>query len=387
MRANRLLLFLFCMLLGSCVDRFKLPNSHDSGYDLVCYGQITNNYGIQKIELSYSASLADSDVLPCTNAHVFVEVNEERPIEFFEWGAPGEYFMWLDEESLTVGNTFKLIIETTDGEVYESEMETMLPQPAIQQITIKQEKKKVLSKGQMQELDGLMFYTDASSNDSNTKYFRLELEETWKIISPLTGVLFDGWHDHLIPADSAYICYKSELVSDVVTISMEDYLEQSIKQFPTYFVHNQSEKLNYEYGLNVKMMAVSYNSYKFWNDLELLHQGSGGIFEVQPYSAQGNIKCISDPTRKAIGVFEVVSYTEKGEHVFNEYGFWYDEYESCSLEELHNGKRDIDPARLPAYIYYKPIPGQMNPLPCIVPGPCVDCRLRGGIPQKPEYWN
>ena len=118
----------------------------------------------------------------------------------------------------------------------------------------------------------------------------------------------------------------------------------------------------------------------------------GSIFDPQPSGTGGNVHCTTDPGETVVGFIGCTSQTEKRIYIDRSQlptVTVFSGYEICSLDTVPNDP--VDFARYYGTGFGIPIQPMHNAFGNIsdilsAAGGCVDCRLRGGMLEKPDFW-
>lgn len=71
-----------------------------------------------------------------------------------------------------------------------------------------------------------------------------------------------------------------------------------------------------DYYIEIQQRSISKEAYNYWRTVEQLSTNNGSLFDTAPAVVRGNLKCVSDPTKVAYGLFEVSD--QKGDGFFIE---------------------------------------------------------------------
>ncbi len=141
----------------------------------------------------------------------------------------------------------------------------------------------------------------------------------------------------------------------------------------------------------VKQYALSREAFEYWQILKKNTESTGTIFDPQPSQLQGNIRCLSNPQEPVIGFVIASTVEQKRTFIAGRdlsYRFINPGYEYCELDTIPNS---------PNLIIEKFQDGTFVPV-LSLGGPlgitdytysyknCVDCREKGGINIRPDFW-
>ena len=120
-------------MLSGCIERFYPDESYLETGTLVINAHLTNQPGIQEVEISRSAPLIYPKFEPVRGSFVEVIREDGAFSEFYE-DRPGYYGSDLDEEFLQTGMSYRIRVTTPDGNEYESDFDKLRPVPEIDSI-------------------------------------------------------------------------------------------------------------------------------------------------------------------------------------------------------------------------------------------------------------
>ena len=149
---------------------------------------------------------------------------------------------------------------------------------------------------------------------------------------------------------------------------------------PLNFVSNETDRLSVTYRLNVKQQSLSLDAFDYFQRKNEQAVEAGGMYDVQPSTAVGNLYNVNDPEEVVLGFFHASQVREKQIYVHNNNFFEFDvPHIACEYEPMSWVFRN---AEFPVYIQN---PGNFAPL---LTGEqfCFYCRLQGGDTIRPENW-
>lgn len=245
-------------------------------------GLITDLPGPYRVKLAYAGAYAG--VLqqggvqqPITEAEVVV-TDQSGNSYVFEESERGEYF----SDSLgfrgVVGNTYTLNISTAEGRVYQSLPETIVRNVTFIQLSGEEVTKEVLvGSNRAVEKKGVELYVDFAFYPDADAYVR------WK-----TGFITRfGYFDPK---------------QDIIVFNSSAYTKDTLRKIPIYFEHKRGD-----YNTVVTMQILSKNAFDFWQLGEKQQDNGGTIFETPPVQLVGNIRSVSDPDERVLGLFSAAA--------------------------------------------------------------------------------
>ncbi|QCX39481.1 DUF4249 domain-containing protein [Aureibaculum algae] len=395
------------LLTNSCIEPFEIKTQSFENA-IVVEALITNEYKTQQIKLSNSFSFEDEVVPPETDASVYISDDNGNRIDFTETSKKGTY----DSEipfAAESGNTYQLFITTSDNRSYQSKAIEMSNTTQIENVYAERSSK-------LKE-DGVSIFIDSHDDAGNSKYYRYEFEETYKIVAPdwvsedlvIVPIIVEG-EDGIIDTIQTFefelktteqqTCYKTDLSKGLILTETTDLSEDRIEKFEVRFIKSINPIISYRYSILVKQFVLSIDAYTYYKTLKKISSSDNGIVQNQPGFLQGNISSIDNPDEKVIGFFEVSTVSEK-RMFFNYRDLFVDEDLPPYFipREYSTPLRFVVPFQQNQIKYVGPtdyipnpnnIPDDDNPDPNsgpykFVTAACGDCRILGNN-VKPDFW-
>lgn len=380
-----LIAVLSCLLAG-CVERFYPDEDDLTTGVLVINAHITDNPGVQSIEITRSGGLNFAGIDPVVGCYavLFREDGESR--DFFQI-SPGNYSSDLDSDFLQTGMSFQIQVITPDAEEYHSDFDKIRPVPEIDSLYYQVESMSFQT--EEDAIEGIRYYLDFTFDDKAYEYIRWELTETYEFHNPEMDayVALNRWRTIALPDSSNWrTCYITKRIQDIHTISMDE-LEQGVYiKKPFTFVPNDNieQKLLYKYSLLVRQLSVGPEAFHYWNELKNTSQGQGQIFSTQPALLKSNICNINDESEKVLGFFTMSGLQEKRAMVEDIPGFDQRPYKYYCLPTVRGPGVSV-PSYYPTYFARATYDG--STIYDIVNKHCVDCRAyKGSTHIKPDFW-
>ncbi|MDO1450368.1 DUF4249 domain-containing protein [Rhodocytophaga aerolata] len=375
-------------LTGSCVEPYLPPPIEAPEGLLVIDGYLNSGIGESQIRLSRTQNLADTSVVKAeVSASVFFEGDKGSKYPLTE---KGNGLYTLESIQLENSEKYRLKINTSNGQEYESEYVAVKATPPIDSVSWKVEN------------GGLQLYANTHDEQNNTWYYRWRFEETWQYTSAFESTM-DFVNRQLVPrSEDIYRCWRTEPSTNIIIGSSTRLTRDVIQEFPLQFLPSDSEKLGIRYSILVRQYALSKESYEYLQKLEKNTENLGTLFDPQPSQLTGNLRCVSDPAEIVIGYFDVLA--EQQQRIFigkEQLPAWAvtTGYEACRNDtvdiespprpgeaQIPNGYMFIE-RRL--YIKVFDDMGNIINRPTIgaviSTTNCVDCRTRG-TNIKPDFW-
>ncbi len=386
MRRIDTILFLIIVTVGasSCV-KFYDPEIHaQDANKYVVNGQITDEDGHQKVNVSMTSSISDPKYIPVTGCTV--TINDHHGNNFLMSDAgKGDYLTTIDSSFLISGDSFKVQVMTPSGDILESDYDNFPHGPEMDSVYFLREDQdgNIPNRPEL-TLKGIQFYIDLKGTDTDSRFYRWEEIETWEYHSdyPLEWY-YDGEVHHVSPPDySRKVCWSTRKIPNVFTLSTDNLAENKYLNFPLHFVTNQSSRLAYGYSLLIKQFALSEAGYNYWDQLRINSDQPGGLYEKQPLSIKGNMHNLTHPENEVLGFFGAASVKARRIFVQNVPDLTIEFETYCNFFPLRIGLKEITPSEYPAYLF-----GNEEGYSLTVMSPeCVNCLLLGGTNVKPIFW-
>ncbi len=365
------------MLAAACVEPFEPQVVGDNPNYLVVNG-LLDLTGSATISLTRTTTISSEEQPPAvTNALVEIEDNEGVIFGLFE-NEPGIYS--ARNLTLSTSRMYRLHIVSDDGKEYLSDFVMMKKTPPIDSITLRG------------SADGLDININAHDSSGKTKYYKWNFVQTWEYNSYFRSTyhLVDGLLIPLDKADYHHICYKTVPNDGITVESTVRFKEDRVANFTLTTIPPRSDMISRRYSILVKQYALTEQAFQYMEQLRDNTEHIGGLFDPLPTQVRGNIQCISHPDEIAIGFFIACSVEET--RIF---------LTPDQLPESYPGFRPIpcyaDTTYFEPDIFYGSSENVIEPVyESGVPAPvgfvsanteCVDCRVKGGITEPPDFWH
>jgi len=370
------------MLIGfsGCIKLYEPDYQPDDRYRIVVEGVINSVEGLQTISLHYTSPLNKPVDSPVTGCDVWLYGDGGKIFTFSETG-DGDYRLFMNQADLAVGASFKLIIRTPDNDTIESSVETINPPVPISNVYF--ETRTIPTKDPLDPREGIQFFVDLDAQGSEAGYFKWDLVETWEKHAPMPIVWwYDGvLHKEVPPDYSKMLCWQTEPIPEIFTLTTKNLSAPVYKKFPLHFVDTRSQRLSYLYSLLINQYSISASTFDYWDKMKNNLNQKDGLYTKQPISVIGNLTNITHPDKVVLGNFSVAGVSQKRIFVSDVPGIDAD-FEPCKSSALRFGLWDVSPFDYPAYLdgndqtYFN---SQLSP-------GCVDCTRNGGTTIKPTFW-
>ena len=330
--------------------------------------------------LTRAKNLGDTTInIAELNAQVLIKSNTGTIYPLVDINSTGIY----SSNTMLLSNTnaYKLLITTTDGHQYESELVTPKKSPLIDSITWKQTDEEDVS-----------IFAHTHDDENKTKFYKWNYIETWEYHARLLNYWGEknGRIFFLDSTTQMNKCWSSATSTAVITGTTIALNQDVISKAPIATIIKDDEKIKVRYSILLQQLALDEAAYNYWKIIEKNSQKLGTLFDLQPAQLKGNIRCINFSTEPVIGFITATTATEKRIFINN--------------SELNNWStivtgRECDLLILPtnpldqfAYNYFDSdfapfyFSGSAPAVLIITRKECIDCRLKGGSTTKPLFW-
>ena len=367
------------ILITSCIEEYKPDLDNDDIGKYVVFGRVSNQEGYQTINISYSSDLEIIDKTPVRHCDVSITDDNGNSFELEEEN-DGEYRVWMWEEYLSPGTAYKVDILTSDGIRISSDYDTIPECADLDSVYYIRED--IPTNNPDANIEGIQFYVDMSGTSEQSSYYWYEIEETWEYHTryALTyiydvGRILIGFDP---PDSSMHVCWKTQLANGIFILSTENNSENKYAKLPLHYVKSTQEKLAYGYSLLVKQHALSESSYNYFYKLKNNIGDEEGLYNKQPEQIRGNLHNINNPNHEVLGYFSTTSFKSKRIFIEEVENLVLNYSDMCDESILLRGLRSVPRDLLPVYLRTPGGPWQDDA--------CVDCRVRDGVLEKPDFW-
>jgi hypothetical protein len=265
---NIILLGVLAVIFWSC-DEPAILNVNNAESKLIIEAQVTNKDGYQYVKLSRSNSFYSTGNSPrVTNAVVKVKDDQGLEVIFVHHADSAGYYFPQTPFTGSIGRTYTLSVDV-DGERYEGEDE-MFSVTTIDSLSYRinnDEKKDPKDPGKYYEV---LLFTKEPQNTVDYYLFKFYRNDSLKVYTD-TDIYY---------SDDKTL---AEAIDGITS--------------PIYYAPGDVYK--------VEAYSLTRKGYVFYNDLQSLITGDGGLFNQPPSNSRTNL------TNGALGFFQVSAVNEK----------------------------------------------------------------------------
>jgi hypothetical protein len=313
------------MMMTSCVEEIPLETESFESI-LIVEATITNENKQQEILLSRSYRF---DSIPVQESNATVKVTDDAMNTYTFAEAESGVYKSQTAFAAQPSRNYKLSVITSSGEEFGS-TEMQLTQPtSIDNLYVERDFNE-------NGIEGVSVYVDSYDPTENSRYYRHEFEETYKIIAPLyspeelisNGVEFPILQDdqpffqsfeelidflvtRQLRPEQEQICYKTVNSNTIIQANTTELLEDKLDKYRVHFINRENATIRERYSILVRQFVQSREAFVFYETLNNF-SGSESVFsEDQPGFLEGNVFSVGNNTEKVFGFFEVTSVDEK----------------------------------------------------------------------------
>ena len=318
--------------MSSCYKVYD-PHVDTAQKVLVVDGMITNKTDAYHVVLTYAKPFNSSEKsTPVSGANVFVTDDMGNSYNFNERDK-GNYVSDSLQFTGHPGHSYRLHVATADGAEYESDPQRIFPEVSPDNVYAEFDNEEILDNytGLKVNTHGADLLIDLHNQSDTLPRYRF----TSNLVMQYYWVVFinKNWGDPWIHLD--FYCWKTVNANSNFNLTDEKYSlnSASIKKHQVCFLDDNFNVYAKDYGLKINwddttciptegnyqfflihhrilylnQYSLNNETYLYYKSLKEQIQSEGKLFD--PVAAQliGNIKCISDPEKRAIGFFEASS--------------------------------------------------------------------------------
>ena len=296
------------LILISCTEEIDFKTeSFESA--LVIDATITNQIKHQEILLSRTFRFEEEAPNPETNAEVtIISDNGEFIFQEIEDGKYVSITAFKADPNIN----YILQIITDNGRLYSSSSMQLTQATQLDQLYAVRETNDL-------GVNGMAIYADSYDPTGNSKYYRYEYEETYKIISPtwvsedilVLDEFFPCTVDLVPKAQEERICYNTVKSNTINQTNTNALTEERVTRHLVRFIDEDNFIISHRYSILLKQFIPSQQAYTYYETLNHFSEEGSLLSQVQPGLINSNVFSESDPNEKVLGFFDVSTVTSK----------------------------------------------------------------------------
>ncbi len=382
-KLRNIFLALFIASVVSCEEKFQ-PELKPSAQNLIVVdGMISNLPGPYTVKLSLSSEVEDPHYIPLSGFYVLIEDNLGNHEQLQEI-SPGKYITSENGIQGIIGRKYKIEITATNGKQYTSDFEELLNPVGIDSIYTKVEYRE--EQNLPYDDAGYQFYVDTKMAENDSTFFLWDITATYKYKSDfIIRWIYDGELRPYTNSDTLRTCWLTKNIPGIYIYSTSHLAQPKLSGVPLHYVSTAVRDLSIRYSLLTSQFTISKHAYDFWGAIKEIHTETDGLYTRQPYQIRGNIFNPQNKDEPVLGYFLVAGEVQNRIFVNKPEAPVIMRYPVCVLTEadfMNFGDLfRTSPAEWPLYATYNAAGANAYPNQ-----DCLDCRLRGGTIEKPDFW-
>ncbi len=234
----------------------------------------------------------------------------------------------------------------------------------------------------------ITFHVSTANSDTNP-YYKWNCNEDWEYTSQFhASHQFNPSRNTVEPClgVNTHYCWDKDVVSNIMIANTEALTENRLVDHQIYELPFMSDKLDYLYSIEVIQSSISAEAYVYWQVMLRNTDQTGGLFSPQPSELRGNIHCVGDSTQVVMGYVSASKVSSRRIFVSVDDFPLQNKRENCSaFIEINLAEQ----SKMRRYYYggYDVVfLDKMTDMTSWSERRCVDCRVKGGTKEKPDYW-
>lgn len=280
-------------LLQGCITPFT-PETAKYEKILVVDALLTNDkHEYPRVKLTESFKTDDIKPRRVSEATIRLFLENGIYLSYTEISkGSGIYKYYGDKGLFVIGGKYKLQIEY-NGDVFESNFETMLPVAEITSVDYTQ--------SETEDDSFVQLYVSTRGTEQQSRYYSWNYVETWEV-----GVqyYFEKYKDK-------QRCFPSEKREGLIVGTTEQNVANELSRHPLYSASISSGKFQKQYSTQIKQYSISRDTYVYLKHLINQKVLVGSLFDPLPSALYGNLRCVSNEDVPVLGNFQVSAVTSQ----------------------------------------------------------------------------
>ena len=373
------------LLVVSCVEEFKVPNTVSEKYEseLVIQGRILS--GEQStFYLSMTSAFGNNENgEPIQNAEITIIGQNGYESEMAEYDRiHNQYTVNTDSLSHDTHYAVKVV---WNGETYQSDFQELQASPEIDEITYKE------------NTDGISIHVSTHDTEDGRRAYMWTYEEDWEFHADINmfGMGPILYNAEIYPGAASdnpyYYCWGHNDSYNIYIYSTEKLKENRVPEYKLFEIPRDDIRISYIYSILVKQWSLSDEAYNFFRTQKLYTEESNGLFTPMPAEINGNVKCVSNPEIKVRGYVLAATITSKRIFIYEKDLNIPSEYENCYIDRpdplngnwIRRWTEKVDEGKAIAVIPS----GSLDLNSTLYNQECFDCmQTKGSTKKRPDFW-
>lgn len=386
---NTFILFVISVFFFSCIEEYTIPKEGTLTMtsDIVIQGRILSGDNsiiyITRTQPLNSKEKAESVL----NAQISIIGQNGYESEAAEFDIENDCYT-IDTRNLPNNTLYALKVEA-EGETYQSDFQSILTPPEIDEISYKEQE------------DGISIHVSTHNAPDASRFYMWSYEEDWEFhadinIQSLTG--FPLYNETFYKFENNYdnpyyYCWQHNTSKNIHLYSTVELEENTAKNIELLYIPIDDIRISYIYSILVKQWVMSKEAYDYYRTMELYTENTSGLFTPLPSELQGNISCTSSPEKKVRGYVLFAQTTSKRIFIYeSDFKHLVSEYYNCAITippvpppfgwtHAWEQQRDYNGAVIHT------VDGKIDTSSTMYSSNCVDCRtVEGATKKRPDFW-
>ncbi len=370
------------LMTVSCIVPYE-PREllHQEG-TLVVEGNISIT-GPFDIQISRSAALPTTSSSPGSiqyehNAQVYVRDGNGTIYMSESHSAYGEYHFDFSNQSPNVEGEYQLVIELRDGTTYESDLRKARNSSNMElhyKIDTLQEK--------------VIIYVDTYDISGESTHYNWKFRETWDYVSQIMSLAY--LEDNVVKETEnfrpwMYRCWDSRESSEILLVETSSLSEDRINDLVLHTINFSDIRITQHYSIEVIQTVLDRDAYAYLKNMKKNSNDIGDLFSPQPNEISGNIRCVSDPSVRAVGFVSVCNSVKKRLFIncLGLPGYPRERLPEDTLMPLSANAQSLIRLKQEGFSPYMVDPMAKASYWNLTR--CIDCRSKGGTINIPSFW-
>lgn len=339
-----IIILILIVFVGEACKEVYVTDLATNKTALVVDGMITDVPGVYTIKLSNALSFYGSIANPVQGANVYVEDAESNHYQFYE-SMPGTYDSDPGEFITHYGETYTLIIQTSDNKVYRSSPQVLYPKGSLDTLySVVKRSTLTTFNGQSEFMNvlGAEFVANINLANDFSPYYRfsntLLVEYLAQYSNSSSGTAQSPLYCWLkyVPYTALNLSERfsnSTMSQQILGFCPMDTNFYGININPIYARVGPSvvlvgwikESFQY-YVITFKQYHLNSDIYEYYKAVNNQIAANQQLLDPVTVQCIGNISCVTNPTESVLGIFEASS--------LNIYSYIYSREASGSIVDL-----------------------------------------------------
>ena len=386
---NTFILFVISVCFFSCVEEYHLSEtgSTNNPSEIVIQGRILSG-DKSVIYINHTQPLnSKEEAESVLNAQVSIIGQNGYQSERAEFDIENDCYT-IDTRELPNNTLYALKVEA-EGETYQSNFQSILTPPEIDEICYKEQE------------DGISIHVSTHGDPDASRFYMWSYEEDWEFHADINIQTLNGfplYNEKFYKFENSYdnpyyYCWQHNISKNIHLYSTAELEKNTAKEIELLHIPIDDIRISYIYSILVKQWVMSQEAYDYYRTMELYTENTGGLFTPLPSEVQSNVSCTSSPEKKVRGYVLSAQTTSKRIFIYeSDFEHLVSEYQNCTI---------TTPPVPPVSGWYNVWVQQMNYYGAVIHTPygkidtnstmyssnCVDCRtVEGATKKRPDFW-